>query len=174
MSGCPRDVPKKISAAEVSTLSMLDDLRDTLALVLLVDVSATEEDALRKGNKGSLCISYDSTARDGRDPFRPDLGFRSMDDFRAASKRVDLVFFGSRADPWAMATIIHRFLQSDGIVAVGAGSASVSPPEISRGLGAIGCEGGCVLTVRETFGCDRSWVRSGCGRGDACVSETGA
>jgi hypothetical protein len=51
-----------------------------------------------------------------------------------------------------MGSIIHRFLQSDGIVVIVAGSASDSPPEIRRGLGAVGCEGGCVLTVRRLPG----------------------
>jgi hypothetical protein len=74
-----------------------------------------------------MCISYDSTARDDPSPFRPDLGFRNMNDFRAASKCVDVIFFGSRTDALTVGTVIHRFLQSDGIVVVVAGSASVSP-----------------------------------------------
>jgi hypothetical protein len=84
---------------------MLEDLRDTLGLVLFVEVPATDGDTLRQGNGTSVCISYDSTARDDEgDPFRCDLGFRSVDDFRIASKRADLVFFGLNTPPFAMAS----------------------------------------------------------------------
>jgi hypothetical protein len=93
---------------------MWDDLRDRLDIVILVNVSADEEDKLRKGNETSICLSYDSKARDDRDPVRSDAGFRSLDDFQMASKRADLIFFGSSAPRVVMSSVIQQFLQSDG------------------------------------------------------------
>jgi hypothetical protein len=124
---------------------MLEELPDHLGLVLLVDVSHGEEELLRKGNRTSMCISYDSKVTGARGPVQREPGFRSLDDFQCITKRrADLVFFGSDTSPLAMEAVICRFLQHDGIIVVDAGSASVSRSELASKLSALGCgDSGC-------------------------------
>jgi hypothetical protein len=80
---------------------MLEELPDSLDLVLFVDVSGEEEETLRNGNRTSVCISCNSTAERGGVPGCSELGFQSVDDFRlVSSKRADLVFFGSASEEY--------------------------------------------------------------------------
>jgi hypothetical protein len=96
---------------------------------------------------------------DDQTPARPELGFRSLDDFRLASKRVDLMFFCSNASAQVMGGVIRRFLQDDGIVVIDAVSKVISRSELARDLPALGCEFGRVMTLRRlpgafAVGCD--------------------
>jgi hypothetical protein len=98
---------------------MEEDLRDNLAVVLLVDVSPGEEGSLRKGNQNSVCISYDSTVAAVHDRARPDLGFRRSEDYQIIAKyRADLVLFGSDTSRLVMGSVIRDFLQDDGIIVI--------------------------------------------------------
>jgi hypothetical protein len=131
---------------------MWDDLRDGLDLVIFANVSVDEEEELRKGNKNSVCISYDSGKTAAGDPVRCDLGFRSFDDFQVASKRADLIFFGSDTPAVLMGGVIRQFLQSDGIIVIDAGSSSVSRREVAQHLPAWGCGAGRVFSLRRLPG----------------------
>jgi hypothetical protein len=131
---------------------MWDDLRDGLDLVIFANVSLDEEEELTKGNKNSVCISYDSAKTDGGDPVRCDLGFRSLEDFQVASKRADLIFFSSDTSRFVMGSVIQRFLQSDGIIVIDASSSSVSRGELAKELPALGCADGRVYTLRRLPG----------------------
>jgi hypothetical protein len=132
---------------------MLEEIRDRLDLVLLVNVSPSEEDVLKKGNKDSICISHNSTNAVDRDPAQGGPGFQSLEDFQIVTKRrADLVFFGSNTSRLVMGAVICNFLQSDGIIVVDAASGSISRGELAMELAALGCGDGRVLTLRRLPG----------------------
>jgi hypothetical protein len=132
---------------------MLEELPDSLDLVLLVDVSPGEEEILRKGNQTSICASYDSTITGARYPARREPGFRNLDEFQCTTKRrADLVFFGSDTSTPLMEVVIRQFLQDDGIIVIDAGSASVSRSELASKLPGLGCGESRVLTLRRLPG----------------------
>jgi SAM-dependent methyltransferase len=123
---------------------MIDDERDSFDSVLLVGVSGDDEVKLRMGNPASMCLSYDIAAADGQDPVRCDLGFRSFADFQRASKKVDLVFFGSNTPATAIGSVISLFAQDDAVI-VTAPTAAIT----GKDLLAVGCGNGRVLTLRR-------------------------
>jgi hypothetical protein len=132
---------------------MLEELRDQCDVVLLVNVSPGDEEALRKGNQTSVCISYDPTTTDGRSPGGSDRGFRTSDDFQRVKKhRTDLIFFGSNTSRLMTESVIREFLQSDGMVVIDAQSSSISRSELASELSAWGCDDGRVFTLRRLPG----------------------
>jgi hypothetical protein len=131
---------------------MLGDLRDHFGLILLVNIPPGEDELLRKGSPTSTCITYDLTATDQHDPDRCDLGFRSLDDLRIASKRADLVYFGSSVSAAVTGGVICRFLQDDGIVVVDAVSSAISRSELATDLSVFGCSLDRVMTLRRLPG----------------------
>jgi hypothetical protein len=132
---------------------MLDELRDELRLVLLVNVAPSEEEILRKGNRTSICISYDSPVTDDNDPGGAEPGFRNHDDFQIVRKyRADLIFFGSNTSRVAMEVVLRDFLQNDGIIVLDAGPSSISRIELAGELPTLGCGDGRVFTLRRLPG----------------------
>jgi hypothetical protein len=121
---------------------MIYEERDSFDVVLFVGLTGDEEMKLRVGNPTSVCISCDCEALTAAD--RCDAGFRTFSDYQHASKRVDLVIFGSSTSATAFNLVISRFAQDDAVIVVPP-SASITAKDLS----AAGCGDGRLLTLRR-------------------------
>jgi hypothetical protein len=123
---------------------MIDEERDSFDSVLFIGLTDDEEVKLRMGNPLHFCISYDCVAMVAAEPPRYDAGFRTFADYQHASKRVDLVIFGSNTSATAIGSVISRFAHDDAVIVVSP-SASITAKDLST----TGCGDGRLLTLRR-------------------------
>jgi hypothetical protein len=135
------------SAGEINGDRMIDEARESFDSVLFVGLARDDEVKLTTENPASVCISYDCAASDVRDPLRCDLGFRNLAEFQRASKRVDLVIFGSNTSASSIGSVIARFAHDDAVI-VTEPLTLIARKEMS----AVGCGNGQMLTLRRVGG----------------------
>jgi hypothetical protein len=104
---------------------MFEELRDTLKVVLLVNVSDNVMDKIQKGNPTTIIISFDTGAQIHED-LSSETGFRTVYDFELVKNRVDLIIFGAPVSGLAAQMLISRFAQRDVLLLFEADADSIS------------------------------------------------